>query len=137
MRPYAKCVLRNTDSPAKNSSRLAPILSQSSRDVRRWRWMVAPTIGTEVGHGNEPGAVPGGSVDGGVHGEVRDGSEVPRRGLTCRRAVLRSRWPKGFRCPACARRGHSRFRREGQIYYQCSTCRHQTTLLSGANQETR
>lgn len=49
----------------------------------------------------------------------------------CRRAVLRSRWPKGFRCPACARRGHSRFRREGQIYYQCSTCRHQTTLLSG------
>jgi transposase-like protein len=49
----------------------------------------------------------------------------------CRRAVFRSRWPKGFRCPACERRGHSRFRREGQIYYQCSACRHQTTLLSG------
>lgn len=49
----------------------------------------------------------------------------------CRRAVFRSRWPKGFRCPACARRSHSRFRRDGQIYYQCSTCRHQTTLLSG------
>lgn len=49
----------------------------------------------------------------------------------CRRAVFRSRWPKGFRCPVCARRSHSRFRRDGQIYYQCSACRHQTTLLSG------
>lgn len=49
----------------------------------------------------------------------------------CRRALFRSRWPKGFRCPACGRRSHSRFRREGQLYYQCTDCRHQTTLLSG------
>ena len=49
----------------------------------------------------------------------------------CRRAVFRSRWSKGYRCPACAGRGHSRFRRADQIYYQCSACRHQTTLLSG------
>lgn len=49
----------------------------------------------------------------------------------CRRAVFRSRWPKGYRCPECSRRAHSRFRRGGQIYYQCSDCRHQTTLLSG------
>jgi hypothetical protein len=50
--------------------------------------------------------------------------------LTCRRALFRSRWPKGFRCPVCERRGHSRFRREG-LYYQYSACRHQTTALSG------
>lgn len=49
----------------------------------------------------------------------------------CRKALYRARWPKGFRCPACDRRGHTRFRREGQVYYQCRRCRHQTTLLSG------
>ena len=49
----------------------------------------------------------------------------------CRRALFRSRWPRGFRCPACEQRSGSRFRRERQIYYQCRACRHQTTLLSG------
>lgn len=49
----------------------------------------------------------------------------------CRRALLRARWPQGYRCPACAGRLSSRFRREHQIYYQCRACRHQTTLLSG------
>lgn len=49
----------------------------------------------------------------------------------CRRALFRSRWPKGYRCPQCSRRAHSRFRRDCQIYYQCKACRHQTTLLSG------
>ena len=49
----------------------------------------------------------------------------------CRRALFRSRWPKGYRCPACAGRLSSRFRRGGQIYYQCRACRHQTTLLTG------
>jgi len=49
----------------------------------------------------------------------------------CRRALYRSRWPRGFRCPACDSRGHSRFQRDGQRYYQCRACRHQTTLISG------
>ncbi len=49
----------------------------------------------------------------------------------CRRALFRSRWPQGYRCPACAGRLSSRFRREGRMYYQCRVCRHQTTLLSG------
>jgi ribosomal protein L37AE/L43A len=49
----------------------------------------------------------------------------------CRLALFRSRWPKGYRCPVCAGKLSSRFRREGQIYYQCRACRHQTTLLSG------
>lgn len=49
----------------------------------------------------------------------------------CRRALYRARWPRGFRCPACDGRHRSTFRREGQIYFQCRSCRHQTTLLAG------
>ncbi len=49
----------------------------------------------------------------------------------CRRTMFRSCWPKGFRCPACSARDHSKFHRGGQIYYQCSACRYQTTLVSG------
>lgn len=49
----------------------------------------------------------------------------------CYRALYRSRWPQGFRCPACANRSRSRFRRAGRMYYQCRACRHQTTLVSG------
>lgn len=49
----------------------------------------------------------------------------------CYRALYRLRWPKGFRCPACGDRRRSRFRRGGQIYYQCRACRHQATLLAG------
>jgi len=47
------------------------------------------------------------------------------------RALYRARWPQGFRCPACAGRARSRFRRGGQVYYQCRACRQQTTLTSG------
>ncbi|WP_449424273.1 transposase, partial [Rhodanobacter lindaniclasticus] len=49
----------------------------------------------------------------------------------CYRALYRTRWPKGFRCPKCASRPRSRFRRAGRVYYQCRACRHQTTLISG------
>lgn len=49
----------------------------------------------------------------------------------CYRALYQHRWPQGFRCPACGARGRSSFRRGAQRYYQCRTCRHQTTLLAG------
>lgn len=49
----------------------------------------------------------------------------------CYRALYKARWPEGFRCPSCGGRPRSRFRREGRVYYQCRSCRHQTTLLSG------
>lgn len=49
----------------------------------------------------------------------------------CYRALYRSRWPKGFRCPVCNDRRRSRFLRGAQVYYQCCACRHQTTLTSG------
>lgn len=51
--------------------------------------------------------------------------------VKCRRALFRSRWPEGFRCPKCAGSARSRFHRHGQVYYQCSACRHQTSLVSG------
>ncbi|MHB8742804.1 MAG: IS1595 family transposase [Sulfuricaulis sp.] len=49
----------------------------------------------------------------------------------CYRALYRTRWPQGFRCPKCGTRPRSRFRRAGRVYYQCRGCRHQTTLTSG------
>lgn len=49
----------------------------------------------------------------------------------CYRALYRSRWPQGFRCPRCNKRPRSRFRRAERVYYQCRACRHQTTLTSG------
>ena len=49
----------------------------------------------------------------------------------CYRALYRWRLPKGFRCPKCDGRARSRFRRGAAVYYQCSGCRHQTTLTAG------
>lgn len=49
----------------------------------------------------------------------------------CYRALYRMRWPQGFCCPACNSRTRSRFRRADRVYYQCRSCRHQTTLTSG------
>jgi transposase-like protein len=49
----------------------------------------------------------------------------------CYRALYRSRWPLGFRCPRCNKRARSRLRRAERVYYQCRACRHQTTLTRG------
>ena len=48
----------------------------------------------------------------------------------CRTALQRARWPDGFVCPRCQGSGYSWLIREGRQYYQCSTCRKQTTLTS-------
>lgn len=49
----------------------------------------------------------------------------------CRLAVRQARWRDGFVCPRCAQTSHSTFERDGWEYWQCSACRHQTSLLSG------
>jgi ribosomal protein L37AE/L43A len=49
----------------------------------------------------------------------------------CRVALQCARWPNGFRCPSCDGREHSHFERLGRSYWQCSTCRCQTSLTSG------
>ena len=49
----------------------------------------------------------------------------------CEALVRRWRWPKGFICPRCAQSWHSEFRRAGRLYFQCSGCRYQCSLVSG------
>jgi len=49
----------------------------------------------------------------------------------CEREVQEQRWPKGFVCPACNAREYSNFRRGRLLYFQCCSCRHQCSLLSG------
>ena len=47
-------------------------------------------------------------------------------------ALVRSwRWPNGFTCPRCAGTSHSEFRRKQRLYFQCSACRYQCSLVSG------
>ena len=49
----------------------------------------------------------------------------------CEAALIASRWPEGFVCPACGARQNSSFRRQGRLYFQCSVCRHQCSVISG------
>jgi ribosomal protein L37AE/L43A len=49
----------------------------------------------------------------------------------CEVALIASRWPSGFACPCCGSRVNSSFRREGRLYFQCSACRHQCSVISG------
>ena len=49
----------------------------------------------------------------------------------CEAALIESRWPSGFACPACGCGHSSSFRRQGRLYFQCSACRHQCSVISG------
>ena len=49
----------------------------------------------------------------------------------CEAALIASRWPEGFACPACGASQNSSFRRQGRLYFQCSACRHQCSVISG------
>ena len=49
----------------------------------------------------------------------------------CEAALVESRWPKGFVCPSCGCSHSSSFRREGRLYFQCTACRHQCSVISG------
>lgn len=50
----------------------------------------------------------------------------------CEAAICASRWPDGFACPRCGCRHHSSFRHETRLYFQCSACRYQCSVLSGS-----
>ena len=56
----------------------------------------------------------------------RYGSEA-----SCEAALIDSRWPEGFVCPSCGGGRSSSFRREGRLYFQCTACRHQCSVISG------
>ena len=47
----------------------------------------------------------------------------------CRAAVMASRWPNGFACPACGGRAYSEV--TTRRLFQCSACRLQTSLTAG------
>ena len=49
----------------------------------------------------------------------------------CEAALVESRWPDGFVCPACNCAQSSSFRRDGRLYHQCLGCRHQCSVTSG------
>ncbi len=51
--------------------------------------------------------------------------------VKCEAAVIESRWPGGFTCPSCGCGPSSSFRREGRLYFQCTACRHQCSVISG------
>ena len=47
----------------------------------------------------------------------------------CRAAVIASRWPHGFECPACGGRAYCEVRSRG--LFQCNACRRQTSPIAG------
>jgi len=49
----------------------------------------------------------------------------------CGAALVAARWPGGFACPACGSAAHGSFVRERRRYWQCGTCRHQCSVISG------
>ncbi len=58
--------------------------------------------------------------------------------LPCEELVRAWRWPAGFvcpRCPAGTATEHSEFRRRGRLYFQCSACRYQCSLVVGTTFE--
>ena len=49
----------------------------------------------------------------------------------CEAALIESHWPAGFACPACGCGHSSSFRRQGRLYFQCTACRHQRSVIAG------
>lgn len=49
----------------------------------------------------------------------------------CEAVLIEARWSKGFACPSCGCGHSSSFRREGRLYFQCTACRHQCSVISG------
>ena len=49
----------------------------------------------------------------------------------CEAALIESRRPSGFACPACGCAQSRSFRREGRLYFQCAACHRQCSVISG------
>lgn len=50
----------------------------------------------------------------------------------CAKAVAQMRWPNGFHCPVCSSTDHCTVSGRKHLLYQCSVCRHQTSLTAGS-----
>jgi transposase-like protein len=53
----------------------------------------------------------------------------------CAEAVKQARWPDGFRCPRCVGADHYVVGHGARKLFQCSRCRHQTSLTAGSLME--
>ena len=53
----------------------------------------------------------------------------------CSEALMQARWPQGFYCPMCNRPEHYVVGHGSRKLYQCSKCRHQTSLTAGTLME--
>jgi transposase-like protein len=51
--------------------------------------------------------------------------------VQCEAELERARWPQGFVCPCCSHTGYSVFTVGSHKTFQCQSCRHQTSLISG------
>jgi len=49
----------------------------------------------------------------------------------CATALETARWPDGFHCPQCDGTSHSVLKNSWRKTFQCSHCRHQTSLIAG------
>ena len=49
----------------------------------------------------------------------------------CEKALEKARWPTGFQCPHCEGTTYSQFYVRDTQYWQCRTCRRQTSVRSG------
>jgi ISXO2-like transposase domain/Transposase zinc-ribbon domain len=49
----------------------------------------------------------------------------------CQEAVAAARWPDGFLCPMCGGAARTSFWRGTLRYWQCGSCAHQCSLISG------
>jgi len=48
----------------------------------------------------------------------------------CETHLAEIKWPNGFKCPKCGETHHSEFRKNDRPYYQCSSCRYQSSLTA-------
>lgn len=53
----------------------------------------------------------------------------------CEAALIKARWPEGFRCPRCSHAAAYEFRRRSLRYWECKCCRHQCSLRAGTIME--
>ena len=49
----------------------------------------------------------------------------------CAAALQAARWPRGFVCPNCGGAARTSFGRSGLRYWECGSCGHQCSLISG------
>lgn len=65
-----------------------------------------------------------------MHGEKNDHfKKILHSEDACAQTLFRAKWPNGFRCPKC--KGLQAYVIQARKLYQCSKCRHQSSLTAG------